>query len=250
VPKIAIQLYSVRGLLQKRFEETIREIAEMGYEGVETDGFAGTTPDAAAELFKEFGLSVTSLHYFPIPSDSCFNEVVEIAQKMGCDHIVSGFDADHFKTLDDIFRTCDIINENNALCQRNGLKLSIHNHWWEYLPLYDTYGYRILLEKTDTSVLFEIDTYWVKVAGYDPIHAVSEIGKRAPLLHLKDGPGEKRKPNLAVGYGIMDIPALRLAGNGMTEWWIVEFDRCATDILEAVKKSYQYLKNLRSKERI
>jgi sugar phosphate isomerase/epimerase len=243
-PKIAIQLYSVRDLLPDGFEKTVRALAEMGYAGVETDGFPGTSPESAASLFKKLNVTVTSLHYFPIPLGGAFQKLVEIAQLMGCEHIVTGFDRDQFKSIECIKRVSDVINQYNQLCVQNGLKLNIHNHWWEYLPLADNYGYKILLEHVEKTVLFEIDTYWVKVAGYDPIQAVQEMGNRAPLLHIKDGPGEKRKPNLPVGSGIMDIPAIQLAGKGKTEWWIVEFDHCETDILDAVKKSYQYLQNL------
>jgi sugar phosphate isomerase/epimerase len=74
--------------------------------------------------------------------------------------------------------------------------------------------------------------------------AVKEIGKRIRLLHVKDGPGVKDQPNVAVGSGIMDVPSLIDAGKGNIEWLIVEFDRCETDILDSVEKSYQYLNGL------
>ena len=35
--------------------------------------------------------------------------------------------------------------------------------------------------------------------------------------------------------------ALADASRDTAEWWIVELDRCATDMLEAVQKSYTYL---------
>jgi hypothetical protein len=45
----------------------------------------------------------------------------------------------------------------------------------------------------------------------------------------------------AVGEGVMDFPGIIQAGEGSTEWLIVELDRCATDMMEAVEKSYKYL---------
>jgi hypothetical protein len=45
----------------------------------------------------------------------------------------------------------------------------------------------------------------------------------------------------AVGDGRVDIPGVVAAGSGRTEWMIVELDRCSTDMVEAVEKSYQYL---------
>jgi hypothetical protein len=45
----------------------------------------------------------------------------------------------------------------------------------------------------------------------------------------------------ALGEGVVDIPSVVAAGAGSTKWLIVELDHCATDMLEAVDKSYQYL---------
>jgi hypothetical protein len=46
---------------------------------------------------------------------------------------------------------------------------------------------------------------------------------------------------VAAGDGALDYPAIIKAGEGHIEWLIVEFDRCATDVLAAVEKSYRYL---------
>jgi sugar phosphate isomerase/epimerase len=67
------------------------------------------------------------------------------------------------------------------------------------------------------------------------------MGKRAPLLHLKDGPVSKDLPMTAVGKGKLDWKSIVAAGDGNSEWLIVELDSCATDMMEAVKDSYQYV---------
>ena len=68
-----------------------------------------------------------------------------------------------------------------------------------------------------------------------------ELGARAPLLHIKDGPCVMDAPMTAVGDGVQDVSGIVAAGVGATEWLIVEIDRCATDMLEAVTKSYRYM---------
>jgi sugar phosphate isomerase/epimerase len=75
----------------------------------------------------------------------------------------------------------------------------------------------------------------------DPVSVIKELGKRAPLLHIKDGPCEQGKPMTAVGKGKMDFPPILKVAN-FAEWLIVELDSCATDMLEAVKESLTYLK--------
>ena len=81
----------------------------------------------------------------------------------------------------------------------------------------------------------------LQTAGCDPAKVAAEMGARAPFLHIKDGPCVKEEPMTAVGDGVVDVPALIEAGKPNTEWLVVELDRCATDMMEAVNKSYQYL---------
>ena len=99
-----------------------------------------------------------------------------------------------------------------------------------------------MAELLEPDILFELDTYWIKTAGVDPAKIVKEMGKRSPVLHIKDGPAMKGVPMTAVGKGVMDFPAIFAAAKGNLEWSIVELDACATDMFEAVEASFCYLK--------
>jgi hypothetical protein len=45
----------------------------------------------------------------------------------------------------------------------------------------------------------------------------------------------------AAGDGKVNFPAIVEAAGPNTRWMIVELDRCATDMFEAVVRSYKYL---------
>jgi hypothetical protein len=45
---------------------------------------------------------------------------------------------------------------------------------------------------------------------------------------------------VAVGDGAVDVPGV-LAASPTARWHIVELDRCATDMFEAVERSFDYL---------
>lgn len=49
-----------------------------------------------------------------------------------------------------------------------------------------------------------------------------------------------RPSHIAVAVGVIDVSAIVKAGEGHTEWLIVELDQCATDMLTAVSKSCKY----------
>ena len=241
-PPIALQLYTVRDVIaQKDYETVIRQVAQLGYVGVETAGFPGTTPEAAGKLFKELGLAVSSIHKFPIPTPADKQEILDILGALGTKNVVSGAGPDNFKTVETTRTTCEKLNAAAVMLAPHDVKLHIHNHWWEYLKVGEKYAYEYMLDFLAPEIYFQIDTYWVKTAGVDPAAVVKRMGKRAPLLHLKDGPAQQKVHQTAVGEGVLDFPAIVKAAAGNTEWMIVELDSCATDMMEAARKSCQYL---------
>jgi sugar phosphate isomerase/epimerase len=238
---IGLQLYSVREYAQQHgFEAAVRKVAAMGYVGVEPAGFPGATAEAAGKLFKKLGLVAPSAHT-GLPLGDTKNEVLDAMRAIDCPRIITGKGPVDFETMDKIKATCDLFNQANQVAQENGMAFGIHNHWWEYLQVEGRYVYQVMLELLDPAIFFELDTYWIKTAGVDPAQVVQEMGARAPFLHIKDGPCIKSEPMTAVGDGVVDVPAIVEAGKPHTEWLIVEIDRCATDMMEAVAKSYSYL---------
>jgi len=237
---IALQLYTVREGLAKDFAGIVGKIADIGYMGVETAGFEAASPEEASKLFKALGLTVTSAH-MPLPLGEHKEKVLDAMNELGCTRIVSGMGPEAFTSTDQIKSSCSLFNEANAVAEENGFTFGIHNHWWEFQEIEGRYVHEVMLECLDPRIFFEIDTYWVKTAGPDPAEVVRHLGERAPLLHIKDGPCMAGEPMVAVGEGIMDFPSIVQAGKDSIEWLIVELDECATDMVEAVEKSYKYL---------
>ena len=84
---IALQLYTLREELARDFDFTIEQIAGIGYTGVETASFAGTTVKAAARKFKDLGLTVCGAH-LPLPVGEGQAEVLETMQVLDCRRLV------------------------------------------------------------------------------------------------------------------------------------------------------------------
>ena len=240
-PPISLQLYTLRDLLEQDFEGTIRKVADMGFVGVETANMFGDSPASAARLFGELGLTVSGAHS-PLPLGDQKQEVLETLGALHCERLIVAWQPpEKYKSLDGIKSICDTLNEGAAVARAHGLQLGYHNHWFEYQPVENRIPVDMMLEHLDPDVFFEVDVYWVQTAGQDPAEVVRRLGARAPLLHVKDGPCQLEAPMTALGEGVVDIPSVVDAGAASTEWLVVELDQCATDILEAVRKSYQYL---------
>lgn len=238
---IALQLYSLRERAAEDYESMIRDVADMGYVGVEPAGFPGTTAEAAAALYKELGLTVCSAHT-GLPVGEGRDAVLKQMETLGTNYIVTGRGRDSFTSADLIKGVCDQFNEAAEVAAAEGMVIGYHNHWWEYQEVEGTgrIAYEIMLENLSPDVFFQIDTYWVQTGGQDVVQVLNKLGDRVKLLHIKDGPCVQSEPMTAVGQGSMDFAPIIEAAPA-AEWLIVELDRCATDMTEAVRESVAYL---------
>jgi sugar phosphate isomerase/epimerase len=238
---IALGLYTIRADLERDFAGTLRAVAGMGYLGVETAGFPGSSAQAARRLFDDLNLTVVAAHS-PLPLGDKKNEVLDTMAALGCRRLVCPWQpAELFQSRDGLKKVCDTLTEANEVARANGLSLGYHNHWFEFGEVDGQPAYRQLAACLPPEVFFEIDTYWVKVGGLDPAAVVAELGPRVPLLHIKDGPGQLGVPMLPVGEGLMDFKALLAAAGDAPEWLVVELDEYDGNMLEAVRRSYDYL---------
>ena len=241
---IGLQLYTLREAFAKDFEGTIRQVAEMGFVGIEPWGGLMTDIAAKKKVYDDLGLTVTSVHY-QLPVGEHKNKVLDDVAQLGCiDVILPHISPDYFANEDGVKTVADLLNEANEVGQASGLTIHYHNHDFEFQELNGRPAIEHLIEQVDPAVKFELDTYWIQVGGYDPAEFVRKMGNRSPLLHIKDGPADNRESNMtALGTGAIDIPALIAAGGEHTQWVFVELDSCATDMMTAVRESYAYLTN-------
>jgi sugar phosphate isomerase/epimerase len=201
----------------------------------------GESPSYAARLFRELGLQVTSMHA-PLPLLDNLNQAIEIATTFAIKRVVCAwYPPERFATLAAIRNVCDELNRANQVLRASNLELHYHNHWQEFAMVEEKYVYHHMLDVLDPNIGFELDVYWAQTAGVDPAALVREFGARAPLLHIKDGPATMDGDMTAVGDGVVDMRAISQASRDTAEWWIVELDRCATDMLQAVEASFSYL---------
>ena len=250
--QIALQLYTVRKEIEKDMPGTFSRLAGIGIENVETAFWPkNVTLKEAAKNLKDAGLKVCSCHV-DIPLGDKKETMLQVAEAFSCKKMIwHGWPEDkRYSSLDGTKELIEIYNEASSFAKSNGLEFGLHNHWWEYRNrVGDRFVYEWLLENVSHDIFFEIDTYWVKVAGQDPASIVAKFGKRAPFLHMKDGPArwndslpkDNPDPMVAVGKGTQNFPAIVNAAKGNTKWMIIEMDVVATDVYQAIEDSYNYL---------
>lgn len=236
---LALQLYTIRDEMEKDFEGAIRRIAEMGIHAVETACIpAKYPPKEARKIFDRHGISVVSAHT-ALPIGDNEDTVLAELDAYDCTRFVSGLSPEDVSSpakLDVALGRCFDAAEVGIA---NGISLFLHNHWWEFGnngAIFDD-----IVRKMSRDISLELDVYWCKTAGCDPVQVIRKYADRIPLLHMKDGPAVKDQPMTAAGTGVLDMPAIIKAGKATVQHYIIELDSCATDMMTAVRQSYDYL---------
>ena len=253
IPKIGLQLLSLTKDLKNYPKETLKKINFIGFAGIETPyTFNGMSLDDYGKIIKKSGLDVIAMHT-ELPLDKTSKEnVLKRAKTFKCKRIIwHGLpESNLFKSEEGIAQLANKYNTANSFAKENDLSFGIHNHWWEFEKLPNgKMPFDLLLDQLDKDIFFELDVYWIAVAGQDPVEIIKRLGKRASILQVKDGPAEWEPlldeafsyPVTAVGTGNMDYPAIFEASNGNAEWIIVDIEACETDLIQALYESYKYL---------
>jgi sugar phosphate isomerase/epimerase len=241
-PPISVQLYSLREQAAADFEGVLRRLGDIGYVGVELAGFHDLTPRQFHTIATDAQLMVSSAHVNDA-SASALNASLDDLQAVGCNTVALSFlPPTAYENLDAVKQSAEVINAGHEVAAQRGVAFGYHNHWWEFETIIDgRSAWSHLQQLLDPAVFIELDLYWATVGGADPRVVIRELGKRLRLLHVKDGPADDPKAAMvAVGAGSIDIPAV-LSAAPHASWHIVELDRCATDMFEAVEASYGFL---------
>lgn len=252
-PKLSIQLYTVRDQIKEDLRGTIKKIADLGFNNVETAFWPeGVSLEHAAAVLKEFKLNVSSCH-IELPIGAYQKTFLATAKAFNCKNMIwHGWPEDkRYSSLEGTKELVKIYNDANKFAKANGLKFGLHNHWWEFRnKVSDKYVYEILLEGLDKDIFFEIDTYWVKVAGHDPAKIIQQFGDRVKMMHVKDGPAlfndklaiDNPDPMTPVGQGTQNFPAIFKAASSKCEWLVIEMDKTTIDVFDALKQSVDFMK--------
>ena len=239
---ISVQLYTLRAEAAANFPSVLERLGEIGFVGVEPAGLHGMPPREFRRLVEAAGMTVSSSH-IQAPIGESADEILDAQQEIGATDVVVAFmPPDRFADRDQIFVTADQLNRSHENVKARGMRLGYHNHYWEFsTKIDDQPAHALLFEQLDPEIFAEIDVYWAQVGGAEPVQVVSDLGSRARLLHMKDGPADGPKsPMTAAGGGAVDLAGIAAAAEHAA-WHIVELDRCETDMFEAVEASYRYL---------
>jgi len=256
--KVGVQLYTVRNLISKDAVGTLKKVAALGYQEVESFGyngkFFGMTASEYKTVLSDLNMAPVSGHYLygnfgnkQIPGTVLYgwDKAVEDAAALGQQYMVIAYlMPDERKSLDDYKKIAADINVAAEKCKKAGIQLCYHNHDFEFEQINGQLPMDILLKGTDASLVkIELDLYWATKANQDPISFFKNNNGRVALWHVKDMDKTDKKFYTEVGNGVIDFGSIfkNAKASGMQHFF-VEQDECPGSPLDSIEKSIGYIK--------
>jgi sugar phosphate isomerase/epimerase len=254
---LGVQLYTVRGVLPQKPAETLNAIRAIGFQDAEAT-YEGL--DAMWPAFEASGLKPLSIH---LDSKSVtqgslddLSRIFDQLKRKGFRYAVFPYLPEPERGGADVIKALAAkLNRAGEKCRAAGMTLCYHNHAFEFATAGTGTLFDVMLDNTNPELVsFEVDLFWVSVAGLDPAAFLGKLSGRAPLVHLKDKADgtpvmfKEAVPKTAfkeVGAGVMDWPKiLRAAASAKVEHYIVEQDQTPGDPLDSLRQSFGYVSGL------
>lgn len=245
---LGIQLWTLKDEMYNNPKKTIENVAQMGYRSVELfEGekglLWGMKPLEFKRLIEEQNLEVKSTHFDPFND---FEKKVEQAAEFGLEYLTCAWlgpndSLDFYKKALDRFSYCADV------CHEHGIKFAYHNHDYSLRKVEGVMPQKLFLEQIDPhKMTFEMDVFWVVLAGYDPLEWIRKYSGRWKMAHIKDLAlifGTKNKVSTIVGQGIIDYKDLlpKMLEEGVVDFYVEQEEFAGTAPMTASQESYRYL---------
>ena len=259
---------------QDRLVESLDDIRDFGYAGVETfanvvDTYAGREHEFKT-LLDERRLQLSALYGGGALSDNSTVaegvarnvKIAEFLKRMGADRLVMGTGrrpeggptAEHFATLAKAF------NEIGRACADLGVVACIHPHFNN--PIQFSSEVDRIFDMVDTNIVkLALDPAHIAKVQEDPLRLAERHRRLIAYVHLKDyvpalddslSPNQKRDdvPRLAffgeLGTGVVNTAGLLdvLRSVDYHGWITVELDRSQTSPRESLEVNTRYLRDV------
>lgn len=207
---VGLELFSVRDILAKDMMDTVRQVARLGYEGVEffSPYFSWTTAQAkdVRKLLDDLNIKAFSTHN----SASSFapenvDKAIELNTIIGSKFIVMA-SSGKVEGLDGWKKVAATLSQGHEKFMKAGIRGGYHNHQTEFKPLDGTRPIEILAKETPKTLMLQLDVGTCIEAGSDPVLWINQNPGRINCIHCKDW-----SPDKELGYKV-------LFGEGAAPW--------------------------------
>jgi sugar phosphate isomerase/epimerase len=248
---VGLELYSVRDQLKEDLRGTLREVAKMGYQGVEFFApYFDWTPDFAKgvkKLLDDLNLRCFSTHNSATSfAPENIGHAIELNQVIGSKFIIMA-SAGRVEGLDGWKAVAETLNRTAEKLKPLGLRAGFHNHQAEFTPIEGRRPIEVLAANTGKDIVLQLDVGTCVNAGSDPVAWINSNPGRIISMHCKDWSPEPARGN-AVLFGEGAVPWKKIfqaaEKTGGIQYYLIEQEGSAFPPIETAKRCLASFKSL------
>lgn len=211
---IGVQLYLLRGAMQRDVEGTLARIAELGFREVEWWGNYGRSPEALRTLLDRNGLTSPAVHVDTRDlAPERLSRTLASAEAMGQRWLVVPWTDAAQRTTEGYTELAQLLSMAGRAGAPRGVRAAFHNHDFDFAPRDGGTLWEVLARESDPAVVdLELDCYWAFKSGHDPLAVLRAHGNRIVHLHIKDSMGPPEHRMVDAGAGVLDWKAIITEG--------------------------------------
>jgi len=251
VPRLGIQLWSVKDDLKQDFEGTLTRLAGMGFQGVEFAGEFGRfarDPAGLRAFLDGQHLECAGAHLdFAALAAERFQQTTAFYRTLGCRNLVIAWD----KRGASNEGAAAIARELAALSGKLkplGMRIGYHNHAQEMMGPDGHTPWDTIAAGTPGETILQQDVGWTVFAGKDPVAVIRRDPGRTLTSHFKAKLADGARGKPIIGQDRTDWPAVYAAtrGEGRAEWIVLEQEEYPDGMrpMEAVAASMRGLQGV------
>jgi sugar phosphate isomerase/epimerase len=253
--KMGLQLFTIRDALAKDLQGTLKTVASLGYQDLETYGFEpdtlkyyGIDASAFKQMLDQLQLTTSSGHYdfykyFNKSEDELrryVDQCIRGAKVLGQKYITWPWQDPESRTLDKFKILAQKLNRVGEQVNQNGLGFAYHNHDYEFTDYNGVNGYDVLLADTDASLVkLQIDLYWVMHSSrLTPAELFKKQPGRFVMWHIKDM-DKKTRDYTELGNGSIDYTTILpyASQSGLQYYFLEQGGNFAVSSMQSIRDS-------------
>ncbi|MBW8332561.1 MAG: sugar phosphate isomerase/epimerase [Prolixibacteraceae bacterium] len=225
---VGIQLYTLRDAMTADALGSLKKLSDLGYKNLELAGYAdgkfyGFGPAEFKKIVNDLGMDVLSSHA-AVESTGITPEtakaMADAHAEVGVKYCVQPWVNEPDRNIETYKKMIADWNEVGRIMKGVGIQFGYHNHNFEFasidgiVPYYD-----IFMPEMDADLItMELDLFWAKKAGQDPVEMFNKYPGRFQLLHFKDMKTNEapffdviKDDVCSVGAGVIDFKSILAA---------------------------------------
>ena len=193
---VGLQMYTIRDAMVADTLGSLKKVSALGYKNLELAGYAdgkfyGFSPSEFNKIVKDLGMDVISSHTNVEAAGVTMDNAKIMADThaaLGVKYCIQPWIEEVDRNIESYKRMIAGWNEVGKIMKGVGIQFGYHNHNFEFnnidgiVPYYD-----IFMKEMDADLItMELDLFWAKKAGQDPIAMFNKYPGRFQNLHFKD----------------------------------------------------------------